>query len=201
MTSYPRWCGPQTPRRTSDRSALHARECPTCGSPVETREGEVGHWCPNLDCPALLPEQLKSFVGKRAMEIDGLGEHWCQELVERKLVQNAGDLYLVTRQEWLGLNRMGEKLADRILPEHRGQQVQAPGAGPLRPGHFPAGPGRIGELARNHGSIEEISRLSRGGTGVHGRHWSGDRRQHHAGIPLRQGADHHRENEKRPGST
>ena len=137
------------------------RECPTCGSPVETREGEVGHWCPNLDCPALLPEQLKSFVGKRAMEIDGLGEHWCQELVERKLVQNAGDLYLVTRQEWLGLNRMGEKLADRIL-----RNIEASKSRPLERVLYALGIFRLGrdvseKLARNHGSIEEISRLSR----------------------------------------
>ena len=150
------------PRENERQERFHMpRECPTCGSPVETREGEVGHWCPNLDCPALLPEQLKSFVGKRAMEIDGLGEHWCQELVDRGLVQNAGDLYLVTRQEWLGLDRMGERLADRIL-----RNIEASKSRPLERVLYALGIFRLGrdvseKLARNHGSMEEISRLSR----------------------------------------
>ena len=102
--------------------------CPSCGTRVETRQSEVGHWCPNQDCPALLPEQLKSFAGKRAMDIDGLGEHWCQELVDRGMVSNTADLFFLTRERLLKLDRMGEKLADRILRElHQRDETAEPG--------------------------------------------------------------------------
>ena len=98
--------------------------CPSCGTRVETRQSEVGHWCPNQDCPALLPEQLKSFAGKRAMDIDGLGEHWCQELVDRGMVSNTADLFFLTREQLLKLDRMGEKLADRILRNIKTSKAQ-----------------------------------------------------------------------------
>ena len=103
--------------------------CPSCGTRVETRPSEVGHWCPNQDCPALLPEQLKSFVGKRAMDIDGLGEHWCQELVDRGMVENTADLFFLTREQLLRLDRMGEKLADRILRNIEASKGSTPGDG------------------------------------------------------------------------
>ena len=135
--------------------------CPTCEAPVETREGEVGHWCPNLDCPALLPEQLKSFVGKRAMEIDGLGEHWCQELVERGLVRNTGDIYRVTREQWLSLDRMGERLVERIL-----RNIEASRQRPMERVLYSLGIFRLGrdvseKLALRFNSVEEIGQLSR----------------------------------------
>ena len=158
----PQVTGPADPRANLLQPIFQMpQQCPTCDAPVETRENEVGHWCPNLECPALLPEQLKSFVGKRAMEIDGLGEHWCQELFDRGLVENVGDLYFVTREEWLRLARMGERLADRIL-----RNIDESRSRPLERvlyalGIFRLGRDVSGKLADSFGSMEEISQLDR----------------------------------------
>ena len=135
--------------------------CPACGTRVETRGNETGHWCPNQDCPALLPEQLKSFVGKRAMDIDGLGEHWCQEMVDRGLVTNAGDLFFLTRKQLLKLDRMGEKLADRIL-----RNIEASRAQPLERVLYSLGIFRLGrevssKLTAEYTTMAEISGLDR----------------------------------------
>ena len=89
--------------------------CPSCGSPVQSEEGKVGHWCANPGCPALLPEQFKRFAGKKGMEIDGLGEYWCEALVDSGLIKNVADIYFVTKADLVKLDRMGERLAERIL--------------------------------------------------------------------------------------
>ncbi len=135
--------------------------CPTCGTRVETRKGKTGHWCPNQDCPALLPEQLKSFVSKRAMDIDGLGDHWCPELVDRKLAANTADLFFLTREQFLKLDRMGEKLADRIL-----RNIEASKAQPLERALYSLGIFRLGrdvsaKLAARYRTMEEIEGLDR----------------------------------------
>ncbi len=80
--------------------------CPGCGSPVESLEDEAGHRCPNESCPSRLPEQLKHFVSKRAMNIEGLGEHWCEALIEKGLAANTADLYQLTGKDLLRLPRL-----------------------------------------------------------------------------------------------
>ena len=135
--------------------------CPSCGTRVETRQSEVGHWCPNQDCPALLPEQLKSFAGKRAMDIDGLGEHWCQELVDRGMVSNTADLFFLTREQLLKLDRMGEKLADRIL-----RNIKASKAQPLERALYSLGIFRLGrevstKLAARYRTMDEIREMGK----------------------------------------
>ena len=158
----PQVTGPADPQANREQPPFHMPDrCPSCGNRVETRKNEVGHWCPNPDCPALLPEQLKSFVSKRAMEIDGLGEHWCQELVERGLVENVGDLYFLTREQLLKLDRMGEKLANRIL-----RNIEVSRSKPLERVLYSLGIFRLGrmvsgKLATRYGEMEEISRLDR----------------------------------------
>ena len=89
--------------------------CPACDSPITQTDGEAAHWCLNDNCPARLPEQLAHFVSKRTMDIEGLGPHWCEALIQAGLVQNPADLYNITKPQLLHLDRMGEKLADRIL--------------------------------------------------------------------------------------
>ena len=135
-------------------------ECPACGTTVETQGSDAGHWCPNQDCPALLPEQLKSFVGKRAMEIDGLGEHFCQQLVERGLVRNTADIYFISRDDWLKLDRMGGRLADRILRNIEGSRQQ-----PLERVLYSLGIFRLGrdvsrKLVERYSSMDEIRNLT-----------------------------------------
>ena len=137
------------------------RECPACQTPVETRRDEVGHWCPNGDCSALLPEQLLSLVGKDAMDIDGLGEHWCTELVRRGMLRNTADIYRLKREELLKLDRMGERLADRILGNIDASRQQ-----PLERALYALGIHRLGRrvsklLAANFAHVDEIVLLER----------------------------------------
>ena len=158
----PQVTGPADPIANGKAAAFQMpSRCPACGTRVEIRPSEVGHWCPNQDCPALLPEQLKSFVGKRAMDIDGLGEHWCQELVDRGMVENTADLFFLTREQLLKLDRMGEKLADRIL-----RNIEASKGQPLERALYSLGIFRLGrevstKLATRRPTMDEIREMDK----------------------------------------
>ena len=89
--------------------------CLDCDSAIVKVEGDAMHRCPNRACPAQFFESLKHFVSRSAMDIDGLGERWCQVLIDRGLVSDASHLYRLTREQLTELDRMGDKLATRIL--------------------------------------------------------------------------------------
>jgi DNA ligase (NAD+) len=89
--------------------------CPVCGSPVARLEGEVIPRCQGLDCPARLREALKHFVSRTAMEIDGLGERYIDQLLRLGLVKSVADLYTLDRKKLSLFERMGDKLADKLL--------------------------------------------------------------------------------------
>jgi DNA ligase (NAD+) len=87
--------------------------CPACGAQVH-REGAITR-CTNLSCPAQLHGRLRHFASRGAMDIEGLGDQTCSQLVERGLVKTPADLYGLTREQWLGLERMGDKSVDNLL--------------------------------------------------------------------------------------
>ena len=87
--------------------------CPACGAEVH-REGAITR-CTNLSCPAQLHGRLRHFASRGAMDIEGLGDQTCSQLVERGLVKTPADLYALTREQWLGLERMGDKSVDNLL--------------------------------------------------------------------------------------
>ena len=89
--------------------------CPSCGTAVVKPEDEAMHRCLNTSCPAQFFELLKHFVSKGATDIDGLGERWCQILIDQGMVTDLADLYTLTMDQLLQLDRMGEKLATRII--------------------------------------------------------------------------------------
>ena len=90
--------------------------CPVCGTPVVNPESEAMHRCPNTrHCPAQFFELLKHFVSKGAMDIDGLGEQWCGILIENSIVEDVADLYCLEKDRLLTLDRMGDKLATKIM--------------------------------------------------------------------------------------
>jgi DNA ligase (NAD+) len=103
-------------RRTGDEQPfLMPTHCPVCGTPVVKPESEAMHRCPNFGCPVQFFELLKHFVSKGAMDIDGLGEQWCGTLIEKGLVNDLSGLYYLRKDKLLELDRMGDKLATRIL--------------------------------------------------------------------------------------
>ena len=90
-------------------------ECPVCGARVEREEGEAAYRCTGLTCSAQLKESLKFFAARGSMDIDGLGEKIIDQLVDRELVQDPGDLYGLTQEQLAGLDRLGEKSAHNLV--------------------------------------------------------------------------------------
>jgi len=89
--------------------------CPECGEPVVKNPNEVVPRCVNPHCPARTIEQLKHFVSRTAMDIDGLGEKQLQQLIERDKIRDVADLYHLTSADLFSLERMGETLAAKLL--------------------------------------------------------------------------------------
>lgn len=90
--------------------------CPVCDADVERPEGEAIARCSGgLFCPAQQKEALKHFVSRRAMDVDGLGDKWIEQLVDSGLIKSSADLYALQKADLLGLERMGEKSADNLL--------------------------------------------------------------------------------------
>ncbi len=89
--------------------------CPDCNAAIVKVEGDAMHRCPNSACPAQFFESLKHFVSRSAMDIDGLGEQWCRIMIDQGFVADASDLYGLQKEQLTALDRMGEKLAARIL--------------------------------------------------------------------------------------
>jgi len=89
--------------------------CPVCGSEVIKPEGEAMHRCTNAACPSQALERIKHFVSRGAMDIDGVGEKLCQALFEASLIKDAADLYYLTEEQLLGLERMADKSVSNVL--------------------------------------------------------------------------------------
>ncbi len=112
----PQVVGPILERRTGQEEVFEMPvDCPVCGTLVVKPESEAMHRCPNTSCPAQFFELLKHFVSKGAMDIDGLGEQWCGILIENDLVEDVAGLYRLNKEELLKLDRIGDKLATKIM--------------------------------------------------------------------------------------
>ena len=112
----PQVLSPVVERRTGNEQPFRMpTHCPVCGTPVAKPESEAMHRCPNFRCPVQFFELLKHFVSKGAMDIDGLGEQWCGILIEKGLVGDLSGLYYLRKDQLLELDRMGDRLATRIL--------------------------------------------------------------------------------------
>ena len=97
--------------------------CPECGSEIVRTEGEADYRCVNIDCPARLRESLLHYASRGVMNIEGLGEALVAQLLERGLVRSIADLYSLTEEQLLGLERIGKKSADTLLAEIAGSKA------------------------------------------------------------------------------
>ena len=89
--------------------------CPVCGSELVHLDEEVALRCINPKCPAQMKEGLKHFVSRNAMNIDGLGPRVLEQMYDKKLVADVADLYKLTEEELLTLDKIKEKSANNIL--------------------------------------------------------------------------------------
>lgn len=94
--------------------------CPVCGAKVERVEGEAVAYCTGASCPAQLVQRVFHFGSRSALDIAGLGEKIIQQLVDREIVHDVGDLFdedRVNQPSLEGLERMGKKSAENLLRE------------------------------------------------------------------------------------
>src|SRR5205085_11297215 len=80
-------------------------------------EGEADHRCVNANCPAKLRESLLHWASRGVMNIEGMGDALVDQLADRGLVKDVADIYRLTKDQLLSLERMGEKSAQNVLAE------------------------------------------------------------------------------------
>ncbi len=145
-----------------DKEFVMPEHCPVCGGNVVRTPGEVDHRCVNANCPAKLQGTILHFASRHVMNIDGLGEALVNQLTERGLVKNVADLYKLTKDDLLKLDRMGEKSAENVLAE-----IEASKTLPLERVIYGLGIRFVGErtaqfLAEHFGTLDAIMRANAG---------------------------------------
>ncbi|MGD0782937.1 MAG: helix-hairpin-helix domain-containing protein, partial [Candidatus Aminicenantales bacterium] len=114
----PQVVGPMRERRTGrEKAFIMPARCPVCGSKTFRPEGEIVSRCANPSCPARLRQAILHFAGRRAMNIEGLGEALVDQLMEKKLIASIPDIYGLDFETLSGLDRMGPKSARNLLDE------------------------------------------------------------------------------------
>jgi DNA ligase (NAD+) len=98
--------------------------CPSCGSKVEKEADTPYIRCMNPECPAQFRERLKWFVGRNQMDIENVGEALIDQLADAGWIKTFADLYRITRDQLLSLERMGDKSADNVLKSIEGSRGQ-----------------------------------------------------------------------------
>ena len=107
------------------RPFVMPKTCPNCGQDIVRAEGEAISRCINTNCPARLKESVLHFAGRGVMDIDGLGEVLVNNLVDIGLVKNVADLYKLTLDDLVKIERMGAKSALNVL-KHIQTSLQEP---------------------------------------------------------------------------
>jgi DNA ligase (NAD+) len=105
----------ETKRTGMEKAFLMPDLCPVCGSKVERPEGEAIHRCTGLACPAQIKEHLSHFASKAAMDIDGLGYKFLEQMVDKGIIRDQADLYVLKKEDLMKMDRMGDKLAQNLL--------------------------------------------------------------------------------------
>ncbi|KMM35787.1 NAD-dependent DNA ligase LigA [Alkalihalobacillus macyae] len=148
-------------RRTGNEESFSMPEkCPECESDLVRLEEEVALRCINPKCPAQLREGLIHFVSRNAMNIDGLGERVITQLFREKLIHDVADIYKLTHEQLIELERMGEKSVTNLL-----EAIQTSKENSLEKLLFGLGIRHVGAkaartLAQQFGSMDSIMEAS-----------------------------------------
>jgi DNA ligase (NAD+) len=134
--------------------------CPVCDGHVVRAEGEADHRCVNANCPAKLRESIRHFASRGVMNIEGMGDALANQLVENGMVSNIADIYDLTEEKLLTLERMGKKSAQNILSEIENSKKL-----PLERVIYGLGIRMVGErtaqfLAEHFGSMDELMKAT-----------------------------------------
>jgi|WetSurMetagenome_2_1015567.scaffolds.fasta_scaffold13106_1 DNA ligase (NAD+) len=148
-------------RRTgSERPFRMPEKCPVCGSKVVRLEGEVALRCIDLACPAQIRENIKHFVSRGGMDIEGLGDKIVSQLLDAGLIQDPADLYAITKEQLISLERFADKSAENLVAAIARSKLP-----PLERLLFALGIRHVGEyvakiLSRKFGSTGKIEAAS-----------------------------------------
>jgi len=161
----PQVVGPVLERRSADVAALApfdlfahvGGQCPACASPIERREGEVAWRCTGgVTCPAQVKQAMLHFAGRRAVEIEGLGDELVEQLVDTGIVRSLPELYKLGFAKLHALERMGEKSASKLV-----EAIEKSKSTTLPRFLFGLGIRHVGEttakdLARHFGDVDKL---------------------------------------------
>ena len=151
------------PERRGDLAAAiqYIEHCPDCGSPLERIEGEAQHYCINdANCPTQIIGKIQHFVGRKAMDIEGIGSETVSLLYQQGLIRTIADLYSLTADDLLPLERMAQKSVDNLLAGVAASKKQ-----PFAKVLFGLGIRHVGEtvakrLVKHFGSMEALANAS-----------------------------------------
>lgn len=103
-------------RKPGTAKTEYITHCPECNTLLKRSEGEANHFCPNdQECPPQVKGRMEHFVGRRAMNIDSLGGETIDQLFKAGLLKNIADIYDLTKEQLLPLERMAEKSANNLI--------------------------------------------------------------------------------------
>ncbi|RIV32922.1 NAD-dependent DNA ligase LigA [Flagellimonas lutimaris] len=105
-----------TKRDADSKPTEYITHCPECGTELIRKEGEAQHFCPNdIGCPTQITGRIQHFISRKAMDIEGLGAETVELLFNEGLIDDYADLYTLTKEQILPLERMAEKSAENLV--------------------------------------------------------------------------------------
>ena len=130
-----------TKRGVDSKPTEYITHCPECGTELIRKEGEAQHFCPNdIGCPTQITGRIQHFISRKAMDIEGLGSETVELLFNEGLIDDYADLYTLTKEQILPLERMAENSAENLV-----NGVQASKAIPFERVLFALGIRYVGE--------------------------------------------------------
>tara|TARA_B110000967_G_scaffold100195_1_gene102855 strand:+ start:979 stop:2970 length:1992 start_codon:yes stop_codon:yes gene_type:complete len=155
----PKIMGVDLSRRAQDSSkTVYINSCPECETPLVRKEGEAQHYCPNdMGCSPQIIGRIQHYISRKALDIEGLGGETVALLVHEGLIRDYADLYELTADQIIHLERMAQKSADNLV-----NGVQASKEVPFERVLFGLGIRYVGEtvakkLAKHYKSIQALS--------------------------------------------
>jgi len=145
-------------RKKNARRWKFPKQCPACGQPLVRVEGEAATNCVNVDCPNQRWGRIVHFAA--AMEIDGLGEERVRQFIEAGLLADAGDLYSLTVEKLVPLERIGERSAQLLVDNIEKSKAQSLVRLLVALGINNVGPAAAQDLARELGHLDRIASAS-----------------------------------------
>ncbi|MDX1774803.1 NAD-dependent DNA ligase LigA [Oceanihabitans sediminis] len=148
-------------RPENSKPTEYITNCPECNTPLERLEGEAKHFCPNYNgCNPQIVGRIHHYISRKAMDIEGLGGETVALLVNEGLILNYSDLYTLTKEQVMPLERMAEKSAENLI-----NGIEASKEIPFERVLFALGIRFVGEtvakkLAKHYKSIEAIANAS-----------------------------------------